>query len=198
MQPNDAGMRINEMIQRRTLLSAIPFAFISACARAQPAAASGADMTAPSPTSFASLTGGAGKIGWLSFSGTVRRTRGNSDVRPAKLLRAVKLGNDGRARLFDVWQIEGGAAVAAPSPTLGSANTQAGPNDMGTDSLWLNRNFTHPALNRPVESSRLAPSAARVMAIDATQIWLLEGGILTTAPQLEEPARAAFEAWLVA
>jgi hypothetical protein len=188
------------MIQRRTLLSALPFAFLSACARAQPVASGGADMAMPTGETLASLTGGAGKVAWLSLTGTVRLTRANANVRPAKLLRAIMMSAQGTsARIFDVWQIDNTPARAAASTTNATGDTQAGPNDAGTDSVWLNRSFAHPALDRPVEFSRLSTANARVMAIDATQIWLLEGGALAaTTPQLDAQSLAAFNAWRAA
>jgi hypothetical protein len=198
MQPKPKKARMIAMIQRRTLLSALPFVFMSACARAQPTASGGADMTAPSGDTLASLTGGVGKVAWLTLSGTVRLTRANANVRPAKLMRAIMMtADEASARVFDVWQIGTMPALAAPSVTRATSDAQAGPNDMGSDSLWLNRSFAHPALVSPIEASRLSPSNARVMAIDATQIWLLEGQV-TPTPQLDAQALAAFNAWRAA
>jgi hypothetical protein len=188
---------MNNMIKRRTLLSALPLAFISACARAQPAATSATTMTAPAGDMLAALTGGAGRIAWLSLTGTVRESRANANVRPAKLLRAL-MADGGGARIFDIWQMGSEPAIAAASQAGTASNWQVGPNDGGVESLWLNRAFAHPALDLPIEASRLSATAARVLAIDATQIWLLEGGLLPAAPALDGPALAAFTTWRAA
>jgi hypothetical protein len=192
-------MRMSDMIQRRTLLSALPFILAAACARAQgspqPDVQAG-DMSGMSGQTKTDLTGGVGKVAWLAMAGTVRLTAGNANVRPATLKRAIKLNADGTsARLFDIWQIAGFPASAGASLTLGAGQSDTGPNDAGTDSVWIDRSFTHAAMQRPVELSRLSREGARVMAIDATQIWLVEGGIAATAPVLNGADLAAFEAW---
>jgi hypothetical protein len=198
LQPKSKRVRINIMIQRRTLLTALSLAFVSACARAQgnqkPAAQT--DMSGMSPQALGELTGGAGKVVWLALVGTVRLTVANANVRPATLKRAIMMSADGlSARLFDVWQIQGAPSIAAPSQTRLAGQSINGLNDAGVTSVWLNRSFTHPALQAPIETSRLAPADARAIVIDATQIWLLEGGIAATTPALSSPDIAAFEAW---
>lgn len=187
------------MIKRRTLLSALPFLFAAACARANasqtPAAKTG-DMSGMSGDTLAQLTGGVGKIAWLSLAGTVRLTADNANVRAATLKRAIMLGADGTtARIFDIWQIGNETAIVGPSVTGGTGQSEAGPNDAGTDSVWLVRSFAHPAFHAPIETSRLASTGARVIAIDATQIWAVEGGVVATAPALTGAALAAFDAW---
>lgn len=194
-------MRMSDMIKRRTLLSALPFMFAAACARAQPSqtpATNAGDMTGMSGQTLTELTGGAGKIAWLVMTGTVRLSAANANVRPATLQRAIMLNGDGRsAHLFDIWQIGTDAAVVGASVTTGAGQSQTGPNDAGTDSVWIDRSFAHTALQSPIEVSRLSRVRARVMAIDATQIWLVEGGIAGTAPVLSGTDLAAFEAWRV-
>lgn len=142
------------------------------------------------------MIGETGKVAWFSFAGTVRLSSGNADVRPATLLRAITMATDSASvRMFDVWQITGSPVLAADSQTLGIGAADDGPNDTGTNGLWLTRSFAHPALDRPIEVSRLTREGARVMAIDATQIWLLEGALTQTAPTLSAQAQAAFTAW---
>lgn len=190
-------MRITNMIKRRTLLSALPLLFASACARAQPTASGqNAAITAPSSTALTALIARPGDIAWLSFTGTVRLKEGNADVRPATLLRAmtVKEGTNA-ARYFDIWQIAGTPAIAAPTLLRGAGTMKSQQSDAGTEALWLEQSFAHPAFDRPVEYSLLAPTNARVMAIDATQIWLLDGALLRTPPALSGEAQAAFTAW---
>lgn len=190
---------MSDMIQRRTLLSALPFMLAAACARAQgspqPVASAG-DIAGMSGTSLSELTGGIGKIAWLLLEGTVRLSAANANVRPATLRRAIMLNTDGvSARIFDIWQMGADAASYGPSVTSGTNQSQTGPNDAGADSVWLIRSFAHPALQGPIEHSRLAQSGARVMVVDATQIWLLEGGIAPNAPVLSGAALNEFEAW---
>jgi hypothetical protein len=192
-------MRI--MIQRRTLLSALPFAFLAACARAQsaPAALPKADMTGMPDNTILELTGGPGKVVWFNLTGTVRLIAGNANVRPATLLRAIATSaQGGTARVFDIWRIEGAQPIFGPSVTqLANADMPAyAANDAGSQSVWLNRSFIHPALDRPIETSRMSPNGARVMAIDASQIWLLEGGVSIAQQALTGPALAAFTTWV--
>ncbi len=191
-----------DMIKRRTLLAALPLLFASACARAQGSQQSSAktsDMPAMSGQALSELTGGAGKIVWLALVGTVRLSAGNANVRPATLKRALKLNSDGTsAQLFDIWQIGAEAAVTGPSVTSGASQSATGPNDAGVDSVWLDRAFSHTALRAPIEISRLSRANARVIAIDATQIWLLEGGLSANSPALTGADLAAFDAWRVA
>jgi hypothetical protein len=188
------------MIQRRTLLAAFPLALVSACARAQPTsnqALPTADMAGMAGQTLADLTGGPGKVAWLSLTGTVRLTAGNGDVRPATLKRAIAMstGADGKAsaKIFDIWQIAALPAMAAPSATL---TTQMLADEEGA--IWLARSFTHLALNKPIESSRLSRTNARVIAIDATQIWLLDGAVTSEPQALSGEALNAFEAWRAA
>jgi hypothetical protein len=193
---------MKDMIQRRTLLSALPFAFLAACTRAeagrQPSQPTSADMTGMTGEALVDLVGGVGKVAWLTLAGTVRLKAGNDNVRQATLHRALTLTDNGSAaRVFDVWQIAGGPALAGPSVTSGTGRSEIGSNDLGVASVWLKRHFSHSALQTPIESSRLAREDARVMAIDATQIWLLEGGAAPNAPALTGADLAAFEAWRV-
>jgi hypothetical protein len=187
LQPKPIEARIKDMIKRRTLLSLVPFALIAACERAQAGQSVSTsvqpDMANMPTTSLADLTGGAGKVVWLSLIGTVRLSTGNANVRPA--------------RLFDIWQIEGGAALVGASITRLDGGSASGTNDAGATSIWLNRAFTHAALTTPIEQSRLSKTSARVIAIDATQIWLVEGG-LGAAPALTGAALSAFNAWQTA
>lgn len=192
---------MKNMMKRRTLLSALPFVFAAACARAQgsrQASATTSDMSGMSGDTLSALTGGLGKVVWLAFAGTVRLTVANANARPASLQRAIMLGPDGTsARVFDIWQVGDAVPVAGPSLTRGIARSETGPNDAGTASVWLTRSFTHPALQAPIENSRLARDGSRVIAIDATQIWVVEGGIAAAAPVLTGAALTAFDAWRV-
>jgi hypothetical protein len=190
------------MIKRRTLLSALPLglfpAVLTACARAQPVEAGlskGADMAGMAGEALTALTDGAGGLAWLKLAGTVRLSVANANVRPATLYRAVMAAGDGTsARIFDVWQIADLPPIAAPSITRGSGSASVALNDAGIESLWVDRAFTHTALQNPIELSRLARERARVIAIDATQIWLLEGNV-APAPTLSSASAAAFDAW---
>jgi hypothetical protein len=201
LQPKLKLVRMRVMIQRRTLISALPFAFLAACARAQsvPAALPKADMTGMPDSAILELTGGPGKVVWFNLTGTVRLIAGNANVRPATLMRAIATSaQGGSARVFDIWRVDGSQPIAAASVTqIASADMPAyGANDAGTQSVWLNRSFVHPALNRPIETSRMATVGARVIAIDATQIWLLEGGVTATQQALTGPTLAAYTAWM--
>jgi hypothetical protein len=193
---------MTSMIKRRTLLSALSIAFVGACARAKAgiqAPTNTGDLTGMTGQTLSDLIGGPGKVAWLSLSGTVRLTAGNANVRPATLQRAMMLSADGAsARLFDVWQVTGEAAIAAPSATSGAGRAEIGPNDAGVESVWLSRSFGHGAHQLPIEHSRVAREGARVMAIDATQIWVLEGGVAAAVPALTGAALSAFEAWRAA
>ena len=193
-------------MKRRALLITFPFVILAACARVQPVgsqAGVASDLTGMAGQNLRDLTGGVGQIVWLSLTGYVRLIAGNTDVRPATLQRAIMMGADGSsARIFDVWQIVGSAPLAGPSTSVafGRSGTKSSQtsnetfNEDGATGLWLNRNFTHAAFNNPIESSRLSRLGARVLAIDATQIWLVEGGV-GTAPALVDENLAAFEAW---
>lgn len=190
---------MRDMIQRRTLLSTLTFAFIAACARAQASqqpATKAADMSGMQGSTLTDLVGGVGKVAWLTLTGTVRLVTANANVRPAILHRALMLSADGTsARIFDIWQVTGSASLAGPSVTSGVGRAETGPNDLGIDGVWLKRSFTHAALQAPIENSRLVHDGARVMAIDATQIWLLEGGIVASRPALSATDLTAFETW---
>ena len=194
------------MIKRRALLITFPFVILAACARTQPIGAQtgvASDLTGMAGQNLRDLTGGVGQIVWLNLTGHVRLSVGNANVRPATLQRAIMMGADGStARIFDVWQIAGSAPLAGPSTsvatgrsgTKSSQTSKEGSNEDGATGLWLNRTFTHAAFNNPIESSRLSRLGARVLAIDATQIWLVEGGV-GTAPALVGENLATFEAW---
>ncbi|MEN9855017.1 MAG: hypothetical protein RL186_679 [Pseudomonadota bacterium] len=178
------------MIQRRTLLTALSLsllpAFMSACARAQPS---------PAATATGPLLTGDDAIVWLRLSGTVRQSLANAAPRKANLLRAIGGNADTKTlRVFDIWQVEGGPEIAAASPNMGPLNLTSAPNDLGSPSLWLERTFTHPALTRPLEFSRLSTTTARILILDPTQIWLLEGSTIQD-PSLSPASQAAFEGW---
>lgn len=189
------------MIKRRSILTILPAAVLAACARVQAEQSAPQAQAQSQPRSaLMALISATDQTAWLVLTGTVRLRAGNSDVRSATLHRAVRAGRDGgTVRYFDVWKSEGaqgiiGSAISGPSLTRTDMRSQDGPNDAGIDGFWLNRTFTHQALLNPVECSRLARSNARVMAIDATQIWLVEGGV-GSAPELSMEARAQFNAW---
>ena len=189
-------------MKRRALLTIFPFVFMAACARTQPVGAQAgvaSDLTGMAGQNLRNLTGGIGQVVWLDLTGHVRLSVGNAFVRPATLQRAIMMSADGSsARIFDVWQIAGAAPLAGPSTSVasGRSDTQAiqTANEAGATGLRLNRAFSHAAFNNPIESSRLSRLGARVLAIDATQIWLVEGGV-GVAPALAGENLAAFEAW---
>ena len=193
-------------MKRRALLTIFPFVFIAACARTQPIGAQAgvaSDLTGMAGQNLRDLTGGGRQIVWLSLAGHVRLSAGNTDVRSATLQRAIMMSADrSSARIFDVWQIAGAAPLAGPSTSVASGRSDTKSNQTsneasiedGATGLWLNRTFSHAAFNNPIESSRLSRVAARVLAIDATQIWLVDGGV-GVAPALAGENLAAFEAW---
>jgi hypothetical protein len=190
------------MIKRRTLLSALPLGilspFLAACAQAQPAGSLPAQAQASIPMSaqvLAFLGGAPGGVVWLKFTGSVRLIAGNDNPREATLYRAVAATKDTTAsHFFDIWQIGTDPISAAASLTSGQADTVLEGNDLGAKGIALTRAFTHPALERPYEFSRLVGTNARVMVIDQTQIWLLDGGI-SPSPSLNGATQAAFAAW---
>ena len=181
------------MIQRRTLLLSAPFALLSACAKAE-AVSTSSDLGTTSSSAVTGLAPKANEVVWLQLKGTVRTSEATADVRPATLHRAL-VRRETRAgvnetKFFDLWQSAGQPAVAGPSSTRQLRLLQDGANG-----FWLEREFTHPALTKGVESSRLARSGASVLAISGKQIWLLAGG-LGAAPTLTADQAAQFNAWL--
>jgi hypothetical protein len=186
------------MIQRRTLLSALPIAVLAACGRpqaTQAAARAEPDMSGLPAQSLTTLLGGDAGVTWLTARGTVRQLATNAQVRPASLQRAIAVSPDGKsARFFDVWQIGNEAPQFGAVQKRGDSESQIAPNDLGENSLWLQRGFFHPAFQSPLEVSRLARKAARVMVLDTSQIWLVEGDI-GPMPSLRETIRAPLEAW---
>ncbi len=181
------------MIQRRTLLLSAPFAFLSACSKAEAVATTSDLGTAASPAVTA-LAPRADEVVWLQFKGTVRTSEALADVRAATLHRAVvrRAANSegGETKFFDLWQSAGQPAVAGPSATRKLRLLQD-----GTNGFWLEREFTHPALVKGVESSRLARAGASVLALNGKQVWLLTGSV-GSAPALTVDQTAQFNAWL--
>lgn len=181
------------MIQRRTLLLAAPFALLSACSKAE-AVASSSDLGSAASTEVTNLTPKVNEVVWLQLKGTVRTSEALADVRAGTLHRALvrRATNAGASetKFFDVWQSAGQPAVVGPSSTRQLRQLEDGPSG-----FWLEREFTHPALTKGVESSRLARSAARVLALSGKRVWLLAGGI-GTAPSLTADQTAQFNAWL--
>jgi hypothetical protein len=202
LQPIEGKIRMTNMIKRRTLLSVLPFAFLSpilaACARAQPVGSPATPTPVASPMSAQLLAffGATPRdIVWLKFTGSVRLIANDANPRPATLLRALGATKDGTAtQFFDLWQIGNEPAQAGPSATRGQAQTVLEANDLGTQGIALERALSHAALNNPYEFSRLAPQNGRIMVIDRTQIWLLDGGI-STPPPMDAVSSAAFAAW---
>ena len=102
------------------------------------------------------------------------------------------VGSDvGETKFFDLWQSAGQPAVAGPSATRTLRSLQD-----GSSGFWLEREFTHPALVRGVESSRLARTGANVLALSGKQVWLLAGGV-GAAPALTADQTTQLNAWLV-
>lgn len=194
MQPIGTRQRITNMIQRRTLLLSAPFALLSACSKAEAVAPKSDLGTAPSPAIIA-LTPRPNELVWLQFKGTVRTSESVADVRAATLHRAVvrrTVGPDvGETKFFDLWQSAGQPAVAGPSATRTLRSLQD-----GSSGFWLEREFTHPALVRGLESSRLARTGANVLALSGKQVWLLAGGV-GAAPTLTADQTTQLNAWLV-
>lgn len=193
MQPIGARLRITGMIQRRTLLLSAPFALLSACSKAE-AVATNSDLGTAASPAVTALAPRANEVVWLQFKGTVRTSEALADVRAATLHRAVirRAANSegGETKFFDIWQSAGQPAVAGPSATRKLRSLQDGANG-----FWLEREFTHPALVKGVESSRLARTGAALLALSGKQVWLLAGGV-AAAPTLTADKTAQFNAWL--
>ncbi len=183
-------------MKKRTFLTALPFFMAAACARAKAGhAEASSDLNGMPQASLAELLNNSGAVAWYKFEGSVRLIAGNANDRSASLHRAIAANEGGRSvRVFDVWQVEGVVLSASASVTIIDQGSSSDPNDAGTNGIWFNRTFTNSAMRNPSERSRLSRTSARVMVIDATQIWLVEGG-LSTAPGLNGVALAAFEAW---
>lgn len=193
MQPIGAGLRIKDMIQRRTLLLSAPFALLSACSKAE-AVSPASDLGAAASPAVTGLAPKANEVVWLQLRGTVRTSQVLVDVRQAILHRALvrreSSAGVNETKFFDLWQSAGLPAVAGPSPTRQLRQLQD-----GTSGFWMEREFTHPAIVKGVESSRLARSGASVLALNGKQIWLLTGG-LSSAPTLTADQTAQFNVWL--
>jgi hypothetical protein len=193
LQPIGPGLRIKAMIQRRTLLLSAPFALLSACSKAE-AVSTSSDLGTPSSSAITGLAPKVDEVVWLQLNGTVRTSQATVDVRKATLHRALVRRETGAGtsdtKFFDLWQIAGQPAVTGASPTRQLRLLQDGPSG-----FWLEREFTHPALRKGVESSRLARSDARVLALSGKQVWLLAGG-MGTAPTLTADQVTQFNAWL--
>ena len=181
------------MIQRRTLLLSAPFALLSACSKAE-AVSPTSDLGAASSSAITGLAPKTDEVVWLQLKGNVRTSEALVDVRQAILYRALVRRETGagasETKFFDLWQIAGQPAVAGASSTRQLRLLQDGSNG-----FWLEREFTHPALTKGVESSRLARSGARVLVLSGKQVWLLAGGT-STAPTLTADQATQFNAWL--
>jgi hypothetical protein len=184
------------MMNKRSFLAALPLFFAAACARAQTGQSPlSADLSNMPPQSLNELAGANSGLAWFKFEGTARLSANNENVRPVVLHRAIATGTDGRsARIFDIWQVGDLAPSAGASVTANDFGSNAEPNDAGHSSIWLDRAFSHPALQKPIELSRMSATLARVMVIDADEIWLVEGG-LAAAPNMNPTAVAAFQTW---
>jgi len=193
VQPIGAGLRIKAMIQRRTLLFSAPFALLSACSKAEAVSPKSDLGTAASPA-VTGLAPKANEVVWLQLKGNVRTSQALVDVRQAILHRALvrreTSAGVNETKFFDLWQSAGQPAVAGASSTRQLRSLQD-----GATGFWLEREFTHPALTKGVESSRLARSGASVLALSGKQVWLLAGG-LGTAPTLTADQAAQFNVWL--
>jgi hypothetical protein len=181
------------MIQRRTLLLSAPFALLSACSKAE-AVSPTSDLGAATSPAVTGLAPKANEVVWLQLKGTVRTSEALVDVRQAILHRAFVRRETGagasETKFFDLWQIAGQPAVAGASSTRQLRSLQDSANG-----FWLEREFTHPALVKGVESSRLARSGASVLSLSGKQVWLLAGG-LGAAPTLTADQAAQFNVWL--
>lgn len=188
-----ARLRITAMIQRRTLLLSAPFALLSACSKAE-AVSPTSDLGTASSSAITGLAPRTDEVVWLQLKGNVRTSEALVDVRQAILHRALVRRETGagasETKFFDLWQIAGQPAVAGASSTRQLRLLQDGSNG-----FWLEREFTHPALTKGVESSRLARSGARVLVLSGKQVWLLAGGT-STAPTLTADQAAQFNVWL--
>ena len=188
------------MMKRRTLVFALPFAFLSACAKAKTPAASG-DLGGVSTSGLEPLFSAGEDVVWLGLVGTVRTSNDLADVRAAQLFRAIAMpagaanaveAPQAGAKMFDIWQIGSEAPVSGPSRTTALRTTL-----LNSEGLWLEREFTHPAIKAGVESSRLAKEQANMIALNGTQIWVLNGGI-SKPPRLDNAQQALFNQWRAA
>lgn len=199
MKPKCRQQRKDNMIQRRQLLAAFPFAFAAACVKAEAGAQSGSTMpSSVQESGWQSLfaDAGASAVQWLRLSGQVRLVLGNSDPRAATLHRAIRLPSaTGQASFFDVWEVAGAAPLAGVSETQGSLAAVIATNDLAASGVWVSRAFAFPTFIKPIEYSRLASSAARIMVIEENQIWLVDGGSVATMPELNAATKSAFDAW---
>jgi hypothetical protein len=177
------------MMKRRNLVFALPFAFLSACAKAKTPAAAG-DLGGVATSGLAPLFAAGEDVVWLGLVGTVRTSNELADVRPAQLYRAIAMQPS--AKMFDIWQIGSEAPVSGPSRTTALRTTLRDP-----AGLWLEREFTHPVMEAGVESSRLAKEQANVIALHGPQIWVLNGGI-SKPPRLDGAQQALFNQWRTA
>ena len=177
------------MMKRRALVFALPFAFLSACAKAKTPAASG-DLGGVSTSALTPLFSAGEDVVWLHFAGTMRTSNELADVRPAQLYRAIAM--QAGVKMFDIWQIGSEAPVSGPSTTTTLRTTLVDP-----AGLWLEREFTHPAIKTGVESTRLAKEQANVIALHGAQIWVLNGGI-SKPPRLDDAQQALFNQWRTA
>jgi hypothetical protein len=181
------------MIERRTLLLAAPFALLSACSKAE-AVTSSSDLGSAASTAAHDVAPKVNEVVWLQFNGTVRTSEALADVRPATLHRALvrrqTSAGASETNFFDLWQRAGEPAVAGPSSTRQVRHLHDGANG-----FWLEREFTHPALVKGVESSRLARAGASVLALSGKQVWLLTGKI-GAPPTLTGDQTTQFSAWL--
>lgn len=191
------------MMKRRTFLSALPLGFLSpflaACAQAQPTSGGtgnqAAAATAMSGQVHSFLGVAAGAVVWLKLTGTVRLVAGNANPRPATLWRAVTSMREGEGtRFFDLWQEGQTALLADNSSSRGPAITTVEANDLGVNGIALSRALAHPAFVDGTEFSRLSPQSSRVLVIDKTQIWLLDGAI-GDPPAMDSATQAKFNAW---
>jgi hypothetical protein len=172
--------------------------FAAACGRASAEQGSGepAALTRESErTGLNALVGSVGVPRWVRLTGSVRDTLGNANPRDAVLDRAILLDTAGSApRFFDQWSVAGAVVSAAPSVSVGQPEITDAPLSATQQSVWLERAVSYPGLVKPIEVL-LAQEKIRVMMIDATQIWLVDGGLASAAPALSAQARTAFDAW---
>ena len=188
------------MMKRRTLVFALPFALLSACAKAKTPAAAG-DLGGVTASGLAPLFAAGEDVVWLGLVGTVRTSNALADVRSAQLYRAIAMPAGAAkadempqagAKMFDIWQIGSEAPVSGPSRTTAMRTTQ-----LDSEGLWLEREFTHPAIETGVESSRLAKEQANVIALHGAQIWVLNGG-MSKPPRLDNAQQTLFNQWRAA
>jgi hypothetical protein len=204
VKPNLLLVRNTMMINRRTLfLSGFPIlGLAAACTPARAPAAQNTPSTRPAqspPPGLAGLASTDGQPVWMLFEGRVRKSLDNSDPRPVILNRAVTIGLPNQPpRFFDQWIVDGRPYVAGPSQSTEPATFAEGINDLGDVGVWVERRFSLDRFEKPVEFSRLATQSARMMIIDANEVWLVDGGVTNTPPTLAPAEKAAFDAWVVA